>query len=274
MPAADAARPRLLALDVDGTLVARGNEPSRAVSEGVRAVIEEGVRVVVATGRELHNVIELCARIGAREMWVVCSNGAVTAWVCAEGWEITETVTFDPRPAIAALTSAAPDLRYALEEPGVGNRVCGVFTDGEIHGPRFALRGPIPKEATLVITASDTVACRDLVAAVADFGLALLPYVKGSSAVLDLSAGHVSKATGVRALAKAWSIPPESCVAVGDYLNDIELVQWAGRGIAMGHAPESLLAVADEVVGSIAEDGLVEVLDSIHAACAPVGPAS
>jgi hydroxymethylpyrimidine pyrophosphatase-like HAD family hydrolase len=126
----------------------------------------------------------------------------------------------------------------------------------------------------LVVTASDTVPCSDLIAAVADLGLALLPYSEGSSAFLDLSAGHASKATGVRALAERWGIPPEACVAVGDYLNDIELVEWAGRGIAMGNAPEDLRSVADEVVGSIDEDGLVEVLDSILAAYAAVGPAS
>jgi len=274
MPAAASARPRLLALDVDGTIVARGNEPSRAVSEGVRAATEAGVRVVLATGRELHNVTELCERVGAPEMWVVCSNGAVTARVHRRGCDITETVTFDPRSAIAALSRAAPDLRYAIEHPGVGNRVRGVFGEGEIHGPRVALDGPTPREATLVITASSQASSADLVSAVEHLGHALLPYSEGSSAFLDLSAGHVSKATGVRALADEWGIPPEACVAVGDYLNDIELVGWAGRGIAMGHAPEALRSVADEVVGSIDEEGLVEVLDSILAAYAPVGPAS
>jgi hydroxymethylpyrimidine pyrophosphatase-like HAD family hydrolase len=274
MPVADAARPRLLALDVDGTIVTRGNKPSLAVSEGLCAVIEAGVRVVLATGRELHNVIELCARVGAPEMWVVCSNGAVTARVHPGGWDLTETVTFDPRPAIAALSRAAPDLRYAMEDVGVGHRTRGSFGEAEIPGPQFVLKGPVPHEATLVITASDRVPCSDLVAEVGNLGLALLPYSEGSSAFLDLSAGHASKATGVRALAEAWGIPPEACVAVGDYLNDIELVEWAGRGIAMGHAPGALRSVADEVVGSIDEDGLIEVLDSIITACAPAGPAS
>lgn len=274
MPAADAARPRLLALDVDGTIVACGNEPSSAVSERLRATIEAGVRVVLATGRELHNVIELCAQIGAPELWVVCSNGAVTARVHPGGWDLVETVTFDPRPAIAALSRAAPDLRFTMEVVGVGNAARGSFGKTEIPGPRHILEGPIPDAATLVIAVSDSVACSDLVAAVADLGLALLPYPHRASAYLDLSPGHVSKATGVRALADGWGIPREACVAVGDYLNDIELVKWAGRGIAMGHAPEGLRAVADEVAGSIDEEGLVEVLDSILATHAPVGPAS
>lgn len=274
MPAADPARPRLLALDVDGTIVARGDEPSQAVSEGMRAAIDAGVLVVLATGRELHNMFELCVRVGAPQMWVVCSNGAVTARIHPGGWNLMETVTFDPRPAIAALSRAAPDLRYALEDVGVGHRVRGSFGETEIRGPRFVLKGPIPREATLVVTASDTVPSSELVAAVADLGLALLPYSEGSSAFLDLSAGHASKATGVRALAEAWGIPPEACVAVGDYLNDIELVEWVGRGIAMGHAPEDLRSIADEVVGSIDEDGLVEVLDSVLAAYALVDPAS
>lgn len=274
MPVADWARPRLLALDIDGTVVASGNVPSRAVSKGVLATIEVGIRVVLATGRELHNVIELCAHLGAEELWVVCSNGAVTARVHPGGWDLMETVTFDPRPALTALARAAPDLRYAVEDVGIGLRTRGNFGETELPGPRVVLQGPAPHEATLVITASDEVPGAEMVAAVADLGLALLPYSKGSSAILDITAGHASKATGVRALAEAWGIPQEACVAVGDYLNDIELVEWAGRGIAMGHAPDALRSVADEVVGSIDEDGLVEVLDSILGAHAPVGPAS
>jgi hydroxymethylpyrimidine pyrophosphatase-like HAD family hydrolase len=52
-------------------------------------------------------------------------------------------------------------------------------------------------------------------------------------------------------------------VAVGDQRNDIEMLQWAARGVAMGNAPEEVKAVADEVTGSVEEAGLAAVLESL-----------
>lgn len=52
-------------------------------------------------------------------------------------------------------------------------------------------------------------------------------------------------------------------MAVGDGRNDIEMLSWAARGVAMGQAVEEVIAAADETTGSVYEDGLVEVLRSV-----------
>ena len=52
-------------------------------------------------------------------------------------------------------------------------------------------------------------------------------------------------------------------MAVGDQRNDIEMLTWAARGVAMGQAPDEVKAVADEVTGTVDEDGLVPVLRSL-----------
>ncbi|MCW2830447.1 MAG: haloacid dehalogenase, partial [Aeromicrobium sp.] len=49
-------------------------------------------------------------------------------------------------------------------------------------------------------------------------------------------------------------------LAVGDGNNDLEMLAWAGRGVAMGHAPDRLIAAADAVTGPIADDGLLQEL--------------
>jgi hydroxymethylpyrimidine pyrophosphatase-like HAD family hydrolase len=56
-------------------------------------------------------------------------------------------------------------------------------------------------------------------------------------------------------------VPAEATLAVGDGGNDIEMLRWAGLGVAMGHAPDEVKAAADEVTGSVHEDGLAQVLE-------------
>lgn len=262
----------MVALDIDGTLVPGGNAPSPRVVEGIRALIDEGVRVVLATGRELHNTTEVCRSLRLGEVWAVCSNGAVVARIDDASWEVTDHVTFDPRPALAALRAVAPDLRFAVEEVGVGYLTSAPFDASEIAGPRRALEGPIPETATLVITRSDRHLSGRMMPAIAGLDVWGMPYDKGTSGLVDLSPASVSKLTGVRGLAEGWGVAAGAVAAVGDYLNDIPMLEWAGWGVAMGHAPAEVLDSADAVAPSISEDGLAAVLDALLAATrAPAG---
>jgi hydroxymethylpyrimidine pyrophosphatase-like HAD family hydrolase len=52
-------------------------------------------------------------------------------------------------------------------------------------------------------------------------------------------------------------------VAIGDGGNDVQMLRWAARGVAMGHAPEAVRAAADEVTGGIEDDGALPVLRSL-----------
>ena len=79
---------------------------------------------------------------------------------------------------------------------------------------------------------------------------------------MDIAPLGVTKASALEKLRQAWGVAEGDTVAVGDGENDIEMLQWAGFGVAMGHAVPELLTVADAVTGSIAEDGLCAVLDN------------
>lgn len=80
-------------------------------------------------------------------------------------------------------------------------------------------------------------------------------------------AGHqprgVSKASGLEPLRELLGIDPAATLAIGDQRNDVEMLRWAGRGVAMGNAPEEVKAVADEVTGTVDDDGLVPILRSL-----------
>jgi hydroxymethylpyrimidine pyrophosphatase-like HAD family hydrolase len=73
----------------------------------------------------------------------------------------------------------------------------------------------------------------------------------------------VSKASALEDLRKRLGVEPFATVAVGDGANDLEMLAWAARGVAMGHASEPVRQAADEVTGTIEDDGAVDVLRSL-----------
>ena len=82
------------------------------------------------------------------------------------------------------------------------------------------------------------------------------PLMNEKTGGADVLPRFLSKAYGMQKLAAWWGIEMEETAAVGDSLNDYEMIQTAGTGIAMGNATDGLKAVADYVTSDIAQDGL------------------
>src|SRR5674476_1263001 len=128
---------RLIALDLDGTMLRRDGLMSPVVRGAVREVAEAGLHVVIATGRGIGTTMPIVSHLGLERGFVVCSNGAVTAELDPDepkGYRILEVVTFDPGPALEMLRGSWPDAEVAVEEVGVGFKVSGPFPDGELVG--------------------------------------------------------------------------------------------------------------------------------------------
>jgi len=94
-------------------------------------------------------------------------------------------------------------------------------------------------------------------------GLHEVNYNIGFTAWMDINPEGVSKGSALELLRRRLEVEPMHTVAVGDQRNDLEMLQWAARGVAMGNAPEEVKAVADEVTGHVDDDGLVPVLLSL-----------
>ena len=95
----------------------------------------------------------------------------------------------------------------------------------------------------------------DFVELGARLGLHGTDYVVGWTAWLDLSPVGVSKASGLALVAEKLGIAADDVLAVGDGRNDIEMLRWAGRGVAMGQSVEEVKAAADHVTASVNDDG-------------------
>jgi hydroxymethylpyrimidine pyrophosphatase-like HAD family hydrolase len=79
--------------------------------------------------------------------------------------------------------------------------------------------------------------------------------------LIEISAPGVTKATGLADAAERLSLAAEDVIAFGDMPNDIEMLQWAGHGVAMANGHEAVLAIADEIAAPNSQDGLAQVLE-------------
>jgi HAD superfamily hydrolase (TIGR01484 family) len=258
-------RPRLVALDIDGTLLKwiegagqTHEQVAPAVHDAVRRAHEAGAHIVLASGRSPHGmttIADLLDLEGGEPAWVVASNGAVVFRY--PPLEVVHEETFDARPAVEAILREHPGVLVAVEERGVGYRVNRPFPAGELSGDMV-----ITDVADLVAQHVSRVIIRDPDSTAEDFldlarrlGLHGTDYVVGWTAWLDLAPVGVSKASGLAHVAERLGVDAADVLAIGDGRNDIEMLQWAGRGVAMGQAVEPVIAAADDVTGTVYEDG-------------------
>ena len=260
-------RPRLIALDIDGTLLkwidgvgTTYEQISPPVYDAVHRAMDAGVHVVLASGRSPHGMTSIADLLdlhsgGLEQLWVVASNGAVVFRY--PPMDVVHEETFDAAPAVAAVLEHHPDALVAVEERGVGYRVNRPFPSGELTG-EFT----IADVADLVSVPVSRVIIRDPNATADDFvalgrrlGLQGTDYVVGWTAWLDLAPLGVTKASGLQHVARELGVDAADVLAIGDGRNDLEMLRWAGRGVAMGQAVEEVKAAADDVTATVYDEG-------------------
>jgi hydroxymethylpyrimidine pyrophosphatase-like HAD family hydrolase len=265
-------RPRLVALDIDGTLLkwldgsgASHPEIAPAVHDAVHRALDAGAHVVLASGRSPHGMMPVADLLGLHSadrdrLWIVASNGAVVFRY--PPFELVREETFDAGPAVRAVLERQPSALVAVEERGVGYRVTREFPTGELSGEMILtpVEDLIARPVSRVIIRDPDATADDFVALARDLGLHGTDYVVGWTAWLDLSPIGVSKASGLEYVAEQLGLSSQDVLAIGDGRNDIEMLEWAGRGVAMGQALQVVIDAADDVTDQVAEDGVATEL--------------
>ncbi|MGO4248564.1 HAD family hydrolase [Paenarthrobacter sp. RAF54_2] len=258
----------MIALDVDGTLVDHDGHMSPGVRAAAQEVVASGHDVMIATGRSLNATLPIIEQIGLERGYAVCCNGGVTLRLVPTleaGYEIIHKATFDPAPALKALRERLPNAKYALEDEDGNFLSTERFQDASFGVEAIGVDFQTMLEATavrVVVFSSDNTS-DDFNHAIRHIGLSGVTYSVGWTAWLDIAAEGVTKASALEALRQRIGTEQANTVAVGDGRNDIEMLTWAGRGVAMGQAPEEVIAVADEVTASVFDDGAALVLRSV-----------
>ena len=261
----------LVALDVDGTTVRHdGVTISPRVRAAVRSVHLAGHHVVLSTGRSPASTLPVLAALGLAGGFAVCSNGAVALRLdvsVPDRYIVFSRAAFDPREALAALARMWPGCAVAVEVPGArAFRVTASFPRGEstdevlvVPWDQLGVHGA----SRLVVHATASPA--EIATAVDALGLDCVEDTTGATGVVEIGPRGVSKASALEAIRAALGVAATDTVAVGDHVNDVSMLRWAARSIAMGHAPAVVRETADEVAPSCDDDGLAEVLESLVA---------
>lgn len=259
--------PLMVCLDIDGTLLQYDGTMHDVTRDAVRSAVEAGHHVVLSTGRAVVATTPILEVLGLTRGYAVCSNGAVTLRLDADlerGYEIVDRVTFDPAPALSMLRGQWEDAVIAVEGPD-GFKVTAPFPDGELDGQQTVVSWEelMSEPVTRVTFRSPTGTSEDFLELADRIGLHHVNYAVGYTAWMDINPEGVSKASALELVRRSLQVEPANTVAVGDQRNDLEMLEWAARGVAMGQAPDEVKAAADEVTGPIESDGAADVLRSL-----------
>jgi Cof subfamily protein (haloacid dehalogenase superfamily) len=266
-------RIRLVTLDLDGTLVGDDMRIRPRTVAAVRAAVGAGVAVAIVTGRMVSSVLPYARELGLRAP-IVGLQGALIREMPAVGRPGLGRLLYH-RPLPAAVTRDAlawcrahdldPHLNHLerMVVPVTDNRAAdyGRFNLGRVlvvPDLDAWVRHPVTK----VISVGDPpTPTRVLPAARADFeGRAVA--TMGHPMFLEFVALGVNKGAAVRWLARRLGVDLRDTLAIGDQLNDLEMIDEVGFGVAMPHGPAELRSVASLVAPPFDEDGVAQVLEA------------
>jgi Cof subfamily protein (haloacid dehalogenase superfamily) len=257
---------RLVATDLDGTLVRSDGSVSERTRRALVAAEESGIEVVFVTGRPLRWAREVFEHVGGHGEAVI-SNGALV-------WDVARDEALRVRPIeTGTVTDVADRLRQAI--PGTTFAVETLAGIGLEH--EFVERYRIPEGSRRGVLAE--LLDRPVVKLLArheelqpqEFWDAADDLVGGmveitwssSTTLLEMSASGVTKASTLALFADERGIPADQVVAFGDMPNDLPMLTWAGTSYAMANAHPTVLEAADRTAPPNDEDGVAVVLEEL-----------
>ncbi|KQQ39306.1 HAD-IIB family hydrolase [Nocardioides sp. Leaf307] len=258
--------PRLVATDLDGTLVRSDGSVSDYTREVLLGVERLGVPVVFVTGRPLRWARDVFDHVGDHGLAVV-SNGALLWDVAADRARLERAISAEDALAFCRdLRAAVPGTAFAVED-----------LDGIALEPGFMERHPIPdasrrapleelmdRPALKLLARHEELDAQDFWdRAEAATGGRLTITWSSSSALLEVSAAEVTKASTLAMLCADLGVEAADVVAFGDMPNDLPMLGWAGTAYAMADAHPTVTAAADHVAPGHDEDGVATVLAGV-----------
>jgi HAD superfamily hydrolase (TIGR01484 family) len=261
--------PRVIASDLDGTLLRSDGSVDDRTRHALTAVRAAGATVILCTARPARWMASLAQATGDDGV-SVCANGAVVWDVGADRLLRTFPLSVEAaREVVQRMRRALPGGAWALER-----------VDRFAHEPAYEPRWPVPEDTVvdhidrlldepivkLMIRhprmAPDELldAGRRLAADVAEVSIS-----STEDALLEISAHGVSKASSLAWVCAAAGVVAADVLAFGDMPNDLPMLRWAGRSVAVANAHPDVIAAADAVTRSNDDSGVAEFLEALLA---------
>jgi Cof subfamily protein (haloacid dehalogenase superfamily) len=258
--------PRLVATDLDGTLLHTDGTVTDRTRRVLARLEEHGVVVVFVTGRPVRWMADLWQHVGEHGV-AICSNGAIVYDVRRHRIVKARTLSRSVGLKVADLVrTAIPGTSYALEK-----------TTGFAKEESYLSRAPMPQET--VVGRLEEIFDDEVVKLLARHeerppeafwhavdqlvGHLVVTTWSSTSALAEISAPGVTKASTLEQLCGERGIAPEDVLAFGDMPNDIPLLTWAGMSYAMAGGHPSVVAAAQHLAPANDEDGVAVILEGM-----------
>jgi Cof subfamily protein (haloacid dehalogenase superfamily) len=280
-------RIRLIAIDIDGTLLEDPNAEVAEVLATLNASLGHHLRRVtltIATGRAFEGAQKVIQRLKlSRTTPVILYNGAVICDVdggrlnclhLLQMDEIYQVVTRVLEIGLSALVYQ-PKPYFSLRaddsdpEPAISEHVTGYSS---VPGPASEFNGlpvewrtsasVLPKDAAAIIVPTPFEGSNSLVSDLEKLCGATV--TKSSNAYLEIRPRAVNKGNALSVVASGRSLTPEDVLAIGDNDNDIEMLDWAGCSVAVANSTSGAIQASDFVTEGTAGQGVVETLRLIY----------
>ncbi|RYV50081.1 HAD family hydrolase [Pengzhenrongella frigida] len=270
---------RMVATDLDGTIIPHGRTISDRTRAALEACEEAGVQVVYVTGRPPRWLAPVVAATSASR-FAICANGSITLDLQTDAIFSLHAISNDVVLEVAhRLRSAVPDVVFAVETAH-GLRVEAGYEAARGQGPAEGLAPPrggphdlwsagtleelLDDEPLIKMVAISAGSTPDGLLAAGRTHVTDLVAPTHSSpglALLEMGPLGVTKASSLGALARAWGIDAADVVSFGDMPNDIEMLRWAGTSYAMSGGHADAIAAAGNLAPPAGEDGVAQVLE-------------
>ena len=257
---------RLVATDLDGTLLHTDGTVTERTRRALTAVEDRGVTVVFVTGRPIRWMDDLWEHVGGHGL-AVCSNGGIVYDVHARAVSQARTIPAEVALEVGKiLRDAVPGTTFALETTHGFAKEAGFMP--RLPPPPDLRVGPLEEivDATVVkLLARHEDAEPERFWAEVESHVGHLVTTTWSSvgALVEISAAGVTKASTLELVCAEHGITADEVLAFGDMPNDLPMLEWAGTSYAMANAHESVRALAGHVAPANEDDGVAAVLEEL-----------
>ncbi|MFD1206702.1 MULTISPECIES: Cof-type HAD-IIB family hydrolase [Sporosarcina] len=262
-------KPHLIVLDLDGTLLTDEKVISKKTEHTLKKAKDHGHQVMIATGRPYRASAMYYRQLGL-ETPIVNFNGAFVHHPTDRSWQtIHETIAL---PIVLDVVEAMREFRphnivaEVMDDVYMqyhDEQLLDIFNFGDPVISKGDLRNSLKVDPTSLLIQADAQTVDPIRKHLAEIHAEAIDHRRWGAPwdVIEIVRHGLNKAVGISHVSKWLGIPKERIIAFGDEDNDLEMIDYAGVGVAMGNGIDRLKSIADEVTLTNNEDGIAKVLE-------------
>jgi Cof subfamily protein (haloacid dehalogenase superfamily) len=264
---------KLVAIDIDGTLMNDRKEITKEVNEAIQAAKAKGVKVVICTGRPIVGVQSIIKelKLDDEDDYVITFNGALVQNTYNKDVESQITLTYENLKELYELSQkiGSPVQFFDTENLYTPNKVINRYTVHEAHINQIPINyrpiDEVPEDMLIpkVMFIDEPERLNQIIANIPESFWEKYTFVKSTPFFLEILDPRVSKGNAVRLLAEKLSIKQEEVICIGDGENDLSMIEYAGCGVAMANAESVVKEAAQFHTLSNNEHGVAYAIEKL-----------